>query len=270
MSVIYKINALSQAEKTGLYRMLIPPTIFTRFGINPLDFHDYNGLLCCRFYCPPKDHTTLIEVKRNSEDRDCIFSYQISDTTDFIKLNWDFIIINDPDAERFDTDIDDQGRDTLFGSANRNLVEEQRAMEAGLLPGQVRKGLSLMREFIPGLLRFCQMLGIKSIGLEALYYHNAIWYEQAGFAYFEGFRRIKRIHELFAEGQKLQVLMDGSTPFRKPGGEHTVHGRSWAIHDGILDEIDDPILDEPWYSPEMYMMIDKPRGMTTFPDPKWH
>ena len=110
------------------------------------------------------------------------------------------------------------------------------------------------------------MLGVKSIGLEALFYHNAILYERYGFAYFEGFKRMKRIHDLFAEGEKLQRLMDGSTPFRTPGAEKTVFGRSWAIHDGVLDEIEDPILDEGWYSPEMYLMLGKPRYAYTFPD----
>ena len=269
MSWIYKINALSEAEKQGLYRLLIPPSLFPRYGINPLDFRDYNGVLCCRFYCPPRDHTTLIEVKRSPRDEDCLFSFQVSDTADRLKLNWDFIIVNDVDAERFATDVDGQGRDTLFGSATRNLEEERRAMEAGLFPGQVRRGLRVLREFVGGLIHFATLLDVRTIGLEALYYHNAIVYERYGFAYFQGYKRMKRIDELFREGGALARRMDGSTPFRRPGAEKTVHGRSWAIHDGILEGLEDDILDESWTSPEMYLMIGKPRGLQTFPDGAW-
>jgi hypothetical protein len=267
MSWIAKINARSQVEKEGVYRLLIPPTVFTRYGVNPLDFHDYDGTRCCRFYCPPGDPTTLIEVKRRPEDKDCVYSFQLSDTTDRLKLNWDFLILNDIDAERFDTDVDAEGRDTLFGSATRNLDQERRAMEAGLFPGQVRRGPRLLSEFLGGLIHFCRQFDVRTIGLEALYYHNAIAYERRGFAYFAGYKRMKRIDELFQEGGALQRLMDGSTPFRRPGGEKTVHGRAWAIHDGVLDGIDDPVLDEPWTSPEMYLLIGKPRDLHTFDGP---
>jgi hypothetical protein len=46
-----------------------------------------------------------------------------------------------------------------------------------------------------------------------------------------------------------------------------VQGRSWAIHDGILSEIDDELLKGKWISPRMYRMVGKPRGMVTFPNP---
>jgi len=64
-------------------------------------------------------------------------------------------------------------------------------------------------------------------------------------------------------------LMNGSTPFRNPELVDTVFGRSWAIHDRIIDEIpEDDILEGEWSSPEMYIMIEKPRGSITFPEPK--
>ena len=142
-------------------------------------------------------------------------------------------------------------------------------MRAGLGPDQVRGGIRLMSEIIQSLEHFARILGIKSIALEALFYHNAIVYERHGFAYFEGFKRMQRINQLFQEGGTLQRLMNGSTPFRQPGMEQSVRGRSWAIHDGILDEINDPILDEPWFSPKMYLMVGKPRNTFTFPDGKY-
>jgi hypothetical protein len=78
---------------------------------------------------------------------------------------------------------------------------------------------------------------------------------------------MKRIHELFQPGKALFNKLDNSTPFRKPEFAHTVRGRSWAIHDSILADIEDDVLDEGWASPVMYRMVGKPRGMVTFPDP---
>jgi hypothetical protein len=46
-----------------------------------------------------------------------------------------------------------------------------------------------------------------------------------------------------------------------------VRGRSWAIHDGILEDVGEALFDEGWVSPVMYHMIAKSRGMITFPDP---
>ena len=47
------------------------------------------------------------------------------------------VVINDPEAPRFNIDVDLEGHPTQFGTACRNHPEEQRAMEAGLAPGQV-------------------------------------------------------------------------------------------------------------------------------------
>ena len=45
-------------------------------------------------------------------------------------------------------DRDLEGRDTLFGTVSRNLGEEERAMQDGLAPGQVRPGLRLLARVI--------------------------------------------------------------------------------------------------------------------------
>ncbi|MFO7460088.1 MAG: hypothetical protein R6X07_05635, partial [Desulfatiglandales bacterium] len=147
------------------------------------------------------------------------------------------------------------------------LPEEKKAMEAGLFPGQVRKGLGLTREVIRLVEFLCVMMDLKAIRLEALFYHNAITYERHGFSYFSGYRMMKRIHEGFQTGGKILAKLDNSTPFRNPTLAHTVRGRSWAIHDGILQEVEDDVLEEGWASPIMYRMIENPRAMITFPDP---
>jgi len=268
MGWLQNINSNKELVKEGLYRILVPPVLFDKFQINPIDFRNFHGVKQMRLYAQPGDKTSLIEIKLDPSDKDPVYSLQIADTVDRIKINLDFIIINDPNAPRFDTDIDNEGRDTLFGTAGRNIDAEVAAMEAGLFPGQVRKGLGMGREFMECFKHFCRMFGVRTISLEALFYHNAISYEQMGFTYFQGFKRMKRINDLFGPEGKLTKFLNGSTPFRQPGFEKTLLGRSWAVHDGILDELEnDPILDEPWHSPEMYLMVDKPRPSITFPDP---
>jgi hypothetical protein len=42
-----------------------------------------------------------------------------------------------------------------------------------------------------------------------------------------------------------------------PGLERTVRGRSWAIHDGILDE--------PWDGVRIYKTVGENAGVDTFP-----
>ena len=266
MSWLYRISRLSYPEKEGLYRILIPPCLYHRFGIDPLSLCNEKGDQVVRFFSPPGDRTCLVEIKLRGQE-DPLYSIQLTDTNDFSQIDWDFVIVNDPDSPKFNTHIDEEGTDTLFGWASRNLAEEERALEAGLFPGQIRKGLGLTRDVIHVLEFFCRILDIRSIRLEALFYHNAITYERFGFSYFDGFKQMKRIHDLFQPGGKLFDKLNDSSPFRKPGYGNTVRGRSWAIHDGILTEIDDDLIDEGWVSPVMYRMVGKPRGMITFPDP---
>ena len=266
MPWIQRISRLSNPEKEGLYRILIPPSLYHHFGIDPLTLCNDKGGKVVRRFSPPGDRTCLVEVKLPGME-DPLYSIQLTDSNDYTQIDWDFLIVNDPASPRFNTQMDKQGRDTLFGWASRNIDEEEKAMEAGLFPGQVRKGLKLTREVISVLESFCRIIDIKSIRLEALFYHNAITYERYGFSYFSRYAQMKRIHELFQPGEKVFRKLDNSTPFRKPEFAQAIRGRSWAIHDGILNEIDDDVLEEGWVSPVMYQMVGKPRSMITFPNP---
>ena len=266
MPWIHRINRLYRMEKEGFYRILIPPSLFRRFRIDPVTHCNEQGQKVTRFFCPQGDRTALIEVKL-PDTEDPIFSFQITDAADLTQVEWDFLVVNDPASPKFNTQVDQEGRDTLFGWASRNVAEEARAVEAGLFPGQMRKGLGVTRELVVALDFFCKILDVKTIRLEALFYHNAITYERHGFSYFSGYAQMKRIHELFQPGGTLHEKLDGSTPFRKPEFANTVRGRSWAIHDGVLLDIDDALLEEGWVSPVMYRMVENPRSMVTFPDP---
>lgn len=266
MTWIQWISSLDQSRKEGVYRVVIPPLLFHRYGISPLTFKDEKGVKAVRFFCPEGDRTCLVEIKPEGMD-DPIYSIQLSDSMDSATLEWDFLVVNDPESPKFNIDTDREGKDTLFGWASRNIPEEERAMNAGLFPGQIRKGLGLTREVVRCLDFFCRLLNVKTIKLEALFYHNAVTYERVGFSYFDGYRQMRRIHELFQPGGELFKKLDLSTPFRRPEFAGTVRGRSWAIQDGILSGVEDDLLQEGWVSPIMYRMIEKPRAMITFPDP---
>jgi len=266
MSWIYRISRLSKTEKEGIYRILVPPSLYPRFHINPLTLCDDKGRRVVRFFCPRGDGTSLVEVKFPGIE-DPICSIQLSDTGDLTQIDWDFLVVNDPAAPKFNTHVDQDARDTLFGWASRNLGEEGKALASGLFPGQVRKGLGLTGEVVRVLECLCRIFDIKSIRLEALFYHNAITYERYGFGYLSGYKQMKRIHDAFQPSGPLYEKLDSSTPFRHREFARTVRGRSWAIHDGILGEIDDDLLQDGWESPVMYRMVGKPRAMVTFPEP---
>jgi len=266
MSWIKKISHYHQFQKEGFYRFLLPPTLYQTFGINPLNLLNAEGKKIVRFFCPEGDNTCLVEIKLQ-EVEDPVYSIQVSDSIDQSSIEWDFLFINDPSSKRFNTDQDQDGKDTLFGWAGRNRSEEENAFMAGYYPGQIRKGLGLTGQTIKSMDIFCQILGIKIVRLEALFYHNAITYERFGFGYYEGYKEMIRIHELFQPGGKLYKKMDNSSIFRLSESANTVRGRSWAIHDNILSDIDDDILKGQWISPVMYRLVEKPRGMITFTDP---
>lgn len=129
-------------------------------------------------------------------------------------------------------------------------------MEAGLAPGQVRRGLRMMREMVACWDDFFDRAGYKFYFLEPLGYNSAILYERSGFQYVKGKEEMLRIDRAFRPGGELYARLDGSTPFRRIGHARTVRGRAWAIHDGILGE--------PWESPKMYKTVGVDAGVNTF------
>ncbi len=253
---IYEINHLSPEERTRILRPLIPPPLFTLFGVDRITFLNRQGEKAVQFHTPETHGFASIDFKMRPGDLDSIFFLQISDTPFMDNMELSFVVINDPRKERFQIDRDPEGRDTLFGTALRNIAEEERAMKAGLAPGQVRPGLRLLGEFLHLLERFAARLGISIISGEALFYHNAIQYENYGFGYLEGKKMMEEIDREFQRGGRLFNGLDDSTVFRRRGAEKSVKGRSWAIQDGILSE--------PWVSPKLYKPVGKKVGVKTF------
>jgi acetoin utilization protein AcuC len=165
--------------------------------------------------------------------------------------------INDPRAPRFAIDRDEEGQDTLLGTASRNQLEEQRALAAGLAPGQVRRGLRMLGAVLESMDDFCRLLGCEFYLVEPLFYHSAILYERRSCGYFLGRERMEEIHAGFLPGGELHRRLDDSSPFRRRGLDHTARGRSWAIHDGILGEA--------WQGVKMFRAPETSAGISTFP-----
>jgi hypothetical protein len=254
------INRLPREEKERLYARLIPDAIFDDFAVDRNTFCGRGGHRLVQFICPAGLGLLRIEVRRLPTDRDCLFFAEIADTP-YRQIELAFCLINDPEAPRYAIDSDESGRDNCFGTLRRNLGEELRAMNAGLSPNQVRRGLQLFSPFFQRLEAFVTSLCVDSIVAEPLSYNNAIRYEKYGFDYITGKQLMLWIDREFQPGGCLFRRLDGSTPFRRPGMQQSVRGRSWAIHDGILER--------PWDGVRIYKVPGVDAGIDTFPDRKF-
>jgi hypothetical protein len=253
---IYELNHLAPEERTRVFRALIPASLFTALGIDRNTFLNRQGERVIQFHTPESHGFVSIDVKEKAQDQDSVFFLQLSDTPFMDNLELSFVVINDPRGERFNIDRDPQGRDTLFGTTLRNIAEEEKAMAAGLAPGQVRPGLHLLGEMLRLLERFASRLGTSIISCEALFYHNAVKYERYGFGYLEGRKMMEEIDREFQPGGSFFDKLNDSSPFRPRGAGKTVRGRSWAIQDGVLGR--------PWTSPKLYKPVSKVVGVNTF------
>ncbi len=259
------INALHTAEKERIYGGLIPARLLALLGILSGSGR-YRELVT--IVAPEGMNFARIEVRSHPGERRTVFFLDMAGTH-FNQMELSFCIINDPAAPRFDVDLDENGNDNCFTTLGRNIPEEIRAMEAGLLPNQTSRGLRMFGEFFRLFERFVDSLGIEMILGEPLTYDNAVRYERYGFDYLRGRLLMQEIDRQFQGGGLLCSRLDGSTPFRRPGMEKTVHGRSWAIHDGILTGPWDGLPEEsplhlPWEEVRIYRLIGRPAAVCTF------
>jgi hypothetical protein len=251
------VNELPEPDKDALYRRLLPPQFLERYGIDPESLCDSRGNRLVAITCPAGSSAVEIDVRPELGFPDSLLFLELADTA-LGQIEVVLFVVNDPAAERFETDRDWRGERTKFGVVRRNLPAEVRAMEAGLAPGQVRRGLGLTRTLVPLLEDFVLGLCHDYYLMQPLAYHNAIQFERLGFNYVLGLKRMQWIDAEFRPGGVLHQALDGSTPFRSPDAWRTVRGRSWAIHDGVLGE--------PWNGIRMYKQVGKTAGINTFPD----
>lgn len=255
---IGQVNALPQEKTRQVYSRLAPQDILLRFGIDPETLEDAEGHSLFDINTTPSSVELSLRHAHDAEDP--LLYLQLADTPNG-QIEVILFIVNDPHAERFDIDRLPDGTATYFGTQARNVEEEIRAMEAGLAPGQVRRGLRLTRHLMPILERFVNGLHHDAFYIQPLAYHNAILFERLGFSYMLGLGRMEWIHKEFAPGGLLYKRLDGSTPFRRAGAEKSVRGRSWAIHDGIMGK--------PYDGVKMYKRVGIHAGVITFPNAAW-
>lgn len=250
------INRLDAPAKETIYARLLPARLLQLLQIDPDTLCNPAKERLVQVIAPEGLSFVRIEVRAQPDDTDIVFFAELSDTQ-FNQMELAFCIICDPSAPRFAVDVNEAGAVNYFSSSGRNLPEELRAMQAGLFPHQTRKGLRMFGDFFALSERFTDSLGMEMIIAEPLSYDNAIHYERYGFDYLTGKRLMLEIDREFQPDGRLYQRLDGSSPFRMPGMERTVRGRSWAIHDGILDEA--------WDEIRIYKMIGVDAGLNTFP-----
>lgn len=257
-STIGSINLLPEAEKRAIYCSLIPPELIQRFNLPP-DFIDAEGHALFQARWAPGSPSVELSLYHQHNFPDPILYGHLADTMNG-QIHVLLYVLNDPDSPRFDVDRMPDGRPTKFGTLARNLEAEKAALEAGLAPGQVRRGLRLLRPAILAFEEFVARLGHDLYFVEPLYYHNAVIFERYGFAYQQGRKLMERIQTGFSEGGDLLRRLDGST-FRPLQAQHSIRLRSWALHDGILGE--------PFTNVTMYKRVGKSAGIRTTGDVLW-
>lgn len=260
---IRQLNNLPENVKRRVYRGLIPPALFSRCGIDPIEWTGPNKEPRVTLHADQGSDKVLITARSGPSVEDEYFSLELADNSlNGVELN--LVVINDPTAPRFGIDCTEDGQPTMFGTLRRNLKAEEQAKAAGLAPGQIRAGLHGSRMVFEQLDAFLSALGHRAYFLEPLTYASAWIFERRGLAYVRGHKLMNDIHREFQPGGVLHSRLDGSSVFRQPDQAATVRGRAWAIHDGILEA-----LDVRWDKIRMVMQIGRHAGVETFPQAEY-
>ncbi|MFC1996538.1 hypothetical protein ACFLXI_02885 [Chloroflexota bacterium] len=244
---------MSKNQKRAIYTRVLPPELIDKYHINP-NLIDDQGRDLFNINCPAGSASAEISLYHQYGFPDPVLYGHITDTIN-AQIHILFYVLNDPYAPRFNIDRTPDGRLTQLGAKHRNIEVEIEAMNAGLSPGQIRRGPHLLRAALETFEVFIQRLEHDLYFAEPLYYHNAVIFEQYGFGYQQGRRLMKRIQHGFGPGGDLLPLLDGSNPFRQPQAANSIRLRSWAIHDGILGE--------PFRKVTMYKQVGKHAGFKT-------
>jgi hypothetical protein len=253
---VEEINALPREMAEALYLRLVPGELLRRLEISPTTLCRPDGARLVRVTAPEERPWARVEVRSAPDDRDPTLLVDVEMSSVSVP-ELAFVQINDPAAPRYEIDRDGDGRDTLFGTASRNLAEEERALRDGLAPGQVRRGMRLLARVLECMEGFCGLIGKDLYLIDPLFYHSAIIYERHGCGYIMGREIMEFIHDQFAQTGALTRGLDASTPFRAPGAGLTVRGRSWALHDGVAGQA--------WGGVKMYKAAGRHAGVNTFP-----
>lgn len=255
-STIGGINKLPENDKRAIYARYVPNELIQKFNLPPLAANREH--LQFRFAEGSSDVEMRLYHRVGFQDP--VLYAHLTDTLNG-QIHVLLYILNDPESPRFNVDKMPDGSATRFGILKRNLDAEKAAMEYGLSPGQVRRGLRLLQPATTAFEEFITGLGHDMYFVEPLYYHNAVIFERYGFAYQMGKRRMEQIHTGFQEGGDLRRQLDDLNPFRSSRAANSIRLRSWAIHDGILGE--------PFTNVTMYKRVGKSAEISTTPGCDW-
>lgn len=257
---VLDVNSLPWTIREQIYVRLIPEELLARFGVDRGTLRNGAGERPVRIAAPDGASWARVEVRDPRADHDPVLFIDIAMSA-FGVPELTFVQINDPASPRYGVDRDPDGGDTLLGTVARNRGEEARALRDGLGPGQMRRGMRMLGRVLECMDGFCRLLSRDCYLLEPLFYHSAILYERQGCDYLMGRGLMDQIHAGFQIGGALHRRLDHSTPFRRPGFEATARGRSWAIHDGIMEGV----FDDGWSGVKMYRVPGQPAAVSTFP-----
>lgn len=256
---ISSVNALPRKERRAVYTRLIPAELLERFNLSPSLITPAGDDLLSLTSSADRTNTEMALYHQPGFPDPVLYGHITDTITGHIHIL--LYILNDPASPRFDVDRMPDGAPTQFGIHRRNLEAETAAMQFGLAPGQVRRGLRLLGSAIPAFEEFVASLGHELYFAEPLYYHNAVIFERYGFAYQQGRRLMQRLHEGFSASGDLRAMLDGSTPFRQPEAANSIRLRSWALHDRLLGQ--------PFSDVTMYKRLGAAANVDTCPGCDW-
>jgi hypothetical protein len=253
------LNNLDEVIKQRIYRVLLPPALLTHFDIDPIGWKGPDKYEHVQLYAEPETRIVKLSVRHSASVTDPFLFLELADNR-FNGIDLNFLVLSNPNSPRFDTDVDAEGNETLFGTVRRNVEAEEAAMHVGLAPGQVREGLRGSQAVFQSLEVFLAAAGHRAYYLEPLTYVSAWVFEKRGFAYVSGHKLMDEIHHEFHPGGQLNAALDGSSPFRQPEQWRSVRGRAWAIQDGILE-----VMDGHWDGLRMVKRLGRHARVETFP-----
>ncbi len=255
-----QVNGWEAQWQRLLFRVLVPVYTLVRFQVDPITLTDRNDQPAVRMIEGEGGRSIRLELYHEAGAEDALMELELADTS-FNQIEVMWIAIQDPTAPRFDVDRMPDGQTTMRGIMRRNVPAEEAAMRAGLAPGQIRQGLRSLSQSASRMESFMACLSQRDYIAQPLFYHTAVLFERLGFAYSQGQTRMEEIHRGFSAGGKLRERLDGSTPFRGPEMADSIRGRSWAIHDQLLDT--------PWDRVRMVKRLGVDAQVCTCPGVEW-
>ena len=258
-STIAGLNELPPDQKRESYSKIIPPELLEMYGVNE-ELRAPDGTDLFQLHCIPGTADAELALYHEPGAQDPLIFGHLTDTIHG-QIHILLYGMNDIHSPRYDVDRMPDGTKTGFGTNQRNLEEERKALEAGLAPGQIYRGPHLFKESLRQFEEFVACMNQDLFFVEPLFYHVAIIFERYHFQYQKGKRFMKRINEGFSSGGDLRALLDGSTPFRDPSAADQIRLRSWALHDNLLGE--------PFSNVTMYKYIDPEQTRCKEPPLPW-